>query len=215
MRRIELLPRHSLVRTSEVDHADWNYRTILGFLQRTRFRLVVRLMDDLEPGNILEIGYGSGVFFPELDRRGRSLSGVDIHDKTDEVRAALHERGLEADIHSCSVTEMPFADDAFDCAIAISALEYVVDIDRGCREILRVLRPGAPLILVTPGQSPLLDFGLRVLGGENADDNYGDRRRNLMVALERHFVVDRLIQWPVPGLTWFTVYRALRLRARD
>lgn len=209
--RIELLPQHLLVQTSPIDHADWNYRPVLGKLQRVRFQLIKALLRDTSGSNLLEVGYGSGVFFPELAKHANKISGIDIHDCEDAVTSKVGEAGIDADLRCGDVCSMPFEDDSQDIVIAVSALEYVPDIDTACNEIIRVLRPGGVVVLVTPGKSPVLDAGLKLLGGEDAEDNYGDRREKLVAALDRHFDVQKITRWPWPGIPWFTVYRALRL----
>ena len=209
--RIELLPKELLVRTSEVDHADWNYRPLLGKLQRVRFQLIKSLLAGARGEDILEIGYGSGVFFPELLKTCRNISGIDPHPKEKEVVESLAKANIRADLRSGTVSAMPFDDDSFDVAVAVSALEYVEDIDDACNEIIRVLRPGGVLTIVTPGKSPILDLGLKLLGDEDAESNYGDRRENLIAALDRHFDIQKMKRWPWPGIPWFTVYKVLRL----
>lgn len=209
--KIKLLPRDLLVRTSKVDHADWNYRPLLGYLQRIRFRLIASLLKDRSDDSVLEIGYGSGVFFPTLLQHFETVSGIDIHDKVPEVTAALAKADIAAHLLSGDAASMAFEDDSFDCAVAVSSLEYVEAIDEACREIVRVLRPGGSLFVVTPGQSVILDTGLRIVGGEDAEDNYGDRREKLISTLQQHFRTETVRRWPayLPGLT---VYNALHLQ---
>lgn len=212
--KIELLPRELLVRTSEVDHADWNYRPLLGTLQRARFHLIKSLLRDTSGEGLLEVGYGSGVFFPELMHHCRRIAGVDIHSCEAEVTEMVRKASIDADLISGDVCEMPFDDDSFDIVVAVSALEYVPDMDKACEEIIRVMTDRGVLVLVTPGKSPILDAGLKLLGGEDADSNYGDRREKLIESLDRHFETQRIRRWPWPGIPWFTMYRALRLVPR-
>lgn len=214
MSKIELLPQDALVKTSEVDHAEWNYRPVLSLLQRARFRLIARLLQGMQADKLLDIGYGSGVFFPHLSRHARELYGVDIHDKPEEVTDALKKHDLDATLVSASVSETPFDDNMFDCAVAVSSMEYVVEIEQACQELVRILKPGGSLILVTPGQSAILDFGLKLLGGEDAEDNYGDRRQRLLDSLEKYFRTQAVRHWPPIRLPGLTVYKALSLTPR-
>ena len=209
--KIELLPQELLVRTSDVDHADWNYKPLLGKLQRVRFQLVKSLIEGRKLSNLLEVGYGSGVFFPELLKHCEHISGIDIHSKEKEVLCMMVRAGIEASLQSGDVCSMPFADKSFDAVVAVSALEYVSEIDLACEEIIRVLRNDGIVVLVSPGKSPILDAGLKVLGDEDADGNYGDRREKLISALSRYFTITRIKRWPCPGIPWLTVYRALCL----
>lgn len=208
---MRLLPPSDLFKTSKIDHAEWNFTPILGWLQRSRFRLVQSLLEPGYYGRLLEVGYGSGVFMPELSRYCDALYGLDVHDKERDVAAVLQRHGVDAQLHSASATRIPFPDDFFDCIVAVSALEYVDAVDVACQEIRRVLRQGGIVVVVTPGQSRLLDAGLKLLG-EDPEENYADRRRRLMPAFKRHFAVERVRRGP-PGIAWaLPIYTALRLR---
>ncbi len=152
--------------------------------------------------SLLEIGYGSGIFMPELAKHAQRLSGIDIHSRNVEVAEVLAANGLAADLRSASMTDMPFEDSTFDCAVAISTMEFVEDIDRACAEIRRVLKPGGQLLVVTPSTSPILDFGLWVLTRQSAKNDFANRRERVIPALQRHFTIGKEIRTPL--------YRALQ-----
>lgn len=210
---LRLLPPAALIRTSDVDHADWNYRAFLGQIQRIRFRVVCRLLGEQRYPRLLEIGYGSGVLMPELKQRCDELYGIDPHSKHREVAAALAQHGVVAELYSGSAEVLPFANGFFDAVVSVSALEYVPDIERACREIRRVLRPGGDLVVVTPGHSALLDLGLRIATGESAGQ-YENRRERLLPALKAHFAV--VAEKPIPWVTGplFRLYTGIKLQAR-
>lgn len=203
--RLALLPEEALIRTGPVDHADWNYRPLLGRVQRTRFGLIRRLLGEQASGRLLEIGYGSGVFMPELARHAGELFGIDPHPMPTEVETVLRNHGVQASLLSGSAESLPYADDFFDCVVSVSAMEYVVDIESGCREIRRVLKPGGRLVLATPGASPIWDLALRLSTGENSDQ-YADRREQLLPTLKRHFTVQRQIVVPRIGGRFVRLY---------
>lgn len=209
---LRLLPAASLVKTGDVDHADWNYRPVLGSISRLRFRLVAALLADEPRGRLLEIGYGSGVLMPELSRRCDELYGIDVHHETTAVTDALATSGVQARLFSSSAAAMPFEDNFFDAAVAVSALEFVADLGAACAEINRVLKPRGALVVVTPGFSPLADFGLRVLTGKSAREDFDDRRRSIIPTLARHFEVERTLTAPAFGGSLFRLYTALKLR---
>lgn len=211
---LRLLPPRALLKTGGVDHADWNYRPVLGAISRTRFRLAVSLLPGGRVARLLEIGYGSGVFMPELARRCDELYGLDVHAMPRQVAETLGGLGVEARLHTGSASEMPFAGDFFDCVVAVSALEFVTDLDGACAELKRVLKPGGCLVVITPGHSPVVDFGLKVLTGESAKTDYGDRRRSLVPTLLRHFDVERRLTSPALGGSLLCLYTALRLRRK-
>lgn len=184
---MDLLKNDELVRTSDVDHADWNYKGLLGVIQQKRFRLLFSLIGNQRFSRLLEIGYGSGVLMPELSRITDSLYGLDVHDEREAVSRVLEKRGVPATLASGSVTNIPFPDSHFACVTAVSTLEYVDEISLACAEIQRVLEPDGVLVLVTPGHFPLLDIGLCIRTGESAEKNYADRRKRLLPVLTSEF----------------------------
>jgi SAM-dependent methyltransferase len=192
-RPLRLLPRTAVVPTSPVDHPDWNYRRLLGTVQRLRFRIILDLLGRRRFGRLLEIGYGSGVFMPELARRCTTLYGVDPHPMRDAVAASLARHGIRAELTRGTVEALPYEDGSVDCAVTVSALEYVPDIHAACAELRRVLRPGGLLAVVTPGATPLMDLALRVTTGESPDQ-YADRRQRLQPALREEFALVRQVR---------------------
>jgi ubiquinone/menaquinone biosynthesis C-methylase UbiE len=129
------------------------------------------------------------------------------------VCESLERTGITAQLFSGSASAMPFAAQFFDCLVAVSALEFVEDLDAACMEMKRVLRPNGSLIVITPGHSPLVDFGLRVLTGESAENDYGRRREALMPTLLRHFSVQKQLAVPAHGKSVIHLYTGLKLAA--
>jgi ubiquinone/menaquinone biosynthesis C-methylase UbiE len=209
---LRLLPRDQLVKTGEVDHADWNYDGILGFVSRQRYRLVIDLLPDRIVGKLLEVGYGSGVFLPELARHTRELFAGDVHTHGVEVTRALDYAGIHATLVEAPAEKLPFADETFDVVVAVSTFEFVTDVGNAIDEIARVLRPEGCAIVVTPGSSPLLDLALRIATGEDAKRDFGNRREAVVSTLTTRMKLDRMATFPLPS--GFTVYRALRLVKR-
>jgi SAM-dependent methyltransferase len=200
-----------LLRTGPIDHGDWVYSPLLGAIIRRRFKLILKLLGNRKFDSLLEIGYGSGIIMPELAKHTRRLTGIDIHPHNREVADLLASRGTHADLHSASMTNIPFPGASFDCVVAVSAMEFVDDIDGACKEIRRVLKPGGEFLLVTPGKSALLDFGLWVLTREDAKRDFAGRRERLLPALERHFASALEIRSPRAGGKLLCLYRAFRL----
>lgn len=210
-RALQLLPPDALLKTGEVDHADWNFRPLLGTISRARYRLAVSLLSGQHFGRLLEVGYGSGVFMPELARFCDELYGIDVHHMQQAVADQLARFSVNARLSSGSVTQMPFDAHFFNCIVAISALEFVADLDAACEEVKRVLKPDGLFIVLTPGHSPIVDFGLRVLTGKSAKEDFSDRRQSLIPTLQRHFVVQRQLKSPTVGNSLIHLYTALKL----
>jgi SAM-dependent methyltransferase len=209
---IRLLPRQTLIKTGDVDHADWNYTPILSLIQRLRYRLVLSLMTASRYHRLLEVGYGSGIFLPELSRRSKHLHGIDIHELTREVGDVLAGQKVEAELATSSVTQMPYSDRFFDCVVAVSSLEFVGDLRQACQEVKRVLKPEGEFIVITPGHSAVVDWGLKALTGKSAKQDFGERREQIIPCLEDTFVVDKRITVPWTPARFFSLYSGLRLK---
>ncbi len=204
-----LLPRSALMPTSPIDHPQWNYHPVLSRVQRWRFRMVQDLLGRRRYGRLLEVGYGSGVFMPELAQRCDELYGLDTHPHWEKVGARLAVNGVRARLAMGSVEDLPYEDETFDAIVAISMLEYVEGIDRACEEFTRVLKPGGALVVVTPGATPLWNLALSIATREGPGQ-YGDRRAMLQPTLRRHFDLVRQTRIPRLGPALIRLYTGLR-----
>lgn len=211
---LRLLPKAALIKTGFFDHADWNYRPFLGWISRQRFKLILSLLPQTRVHRILEVGYGSGIFMPELAERCNELYGIDIHPMNQAVTDRLREFHVKARLVSASAESIPFENDWFDCVVAMSSLEFIENQELASQELQRVIKPGGCLILVTPGHSPIVDFGLRVLTGKRADEAYGERRQSLLSALLKHFEVQQQARFPSLLNSIICLYIALKLSSR-
>jgi ubiquinone/menaquinone biosynthesis C-methylase UbiE len=209
---MKLLPQNLLIKTGPVDHADWNYRPILGPISRIRFRAIRAMLRDQKFPRLLEMGYGSGIFLPELAAHTDELFGVDVHQFAETVSVQLKKANHSARLCSSDGGSLPFPDHYFSCVVAVSVLEFVNDLDAACGEIRRVLTDEGVLLVVTPGSSPLLDAGLKLLTGESANRDFGNRRQNLIPTLLRHFSVREEHRL---GLPFLPIYTALKLASRS
>ncbi len=196
-RELTLLPPDCLVKTGPVDYAEWNYsKSILSRIQRRRFQMAKSLLGEQRYGKLLEIGYGSGIFMPELAARCDRLYGLDIHEHSGEVTHALSTQGIIAELTTASAEEMPYEDQFFDCIVAVSALDFVPDIARAAREAHRILAPGGHFIVVMPAVSAIVDLGLYLLTGNSAKEDFGDRREKVAPALRQYFKIEKSLNFP-------------------
>ena len=185
-RDLHLLPRSALVKTNALDQGDWNFRPVLGWVQRLRLRCVASVLaSSPRATRLLEVGYGSGVFMPELARYTDALYGADVHHNGAAVTATLAANDCPARLVTASAGALPYRDGSFDTVVTVSTLEFVPDVAAAVAELVRVTRAGGRLVIVTPGQSAMLDLGLRVLTRERAEDTFEGRRSLVVPAVER------------------------------
>ena len=90
-------------------------------------------------------------------------------------------------------------------------MEFVSDLDAVCEEMKRTLTPEGSVLIVTPGKSPILDFGLRMLTGKSAKVDFEDRRENIIPTLEKHFDVKQNATFPKFRGSPIKLYTALEL----
>jgi ubiquinone/menaquinone biosynthesis C-methylase UbiE len=209
---MKLLPRESLVKTSSVDEADWVYRPLVGSIARMRFRMVLKLLGNHRRARLLEIGYGSGVLLPELRHRCDELHGIDPHPMPGAVTESAERHGVQATLKTSGAESIPYQDHYFDAAIAVSALEFVHDLEAVCREIKRVLKPGGHFVFVTPGTSPILDLGLKLLTGNDAKKDFGNRREIVLPVTRKHFAFEKTLTAPWLVGRVLPLYSAVRGR---
>lgn len=92
-------------------------------------------------GRLLDLGCGTGVAIPVLERLGWSVVGVDV---SEEMLERARARG--ADVLRFDGRTLPFEDASFDAAVAIWIHTDVDDFAAVLREAARVLRPESPLV---------------------------------------------------------------------
>jgi ubiquinone/menaquinone biosynthesis C-methylase UbiE len=107
-------------------------------------RLILEYLGDLNGKRVLDSGCGKGRFARVLaDRYPRaSVVGLDI------AEAML--RHVPVGVGGCagSMTALPFASGAFDCAYATESLEHAVDIQGAVAELCRVVQPGGRIVII-------------------------------------------------------------------
>jgi SAM-dependent methyltransferase len=196
---LHLPPRGHLPVTGPVDFGAQYYNGGLGWMLRQRLRWV---REALPTGceSVLEIGYGSGVFFYELARHARTLVGVDVHPCGAEVQRSCAADGIAVVAAQASGVTLPFADESFDAVVAVSALEFIPDPLACLRESLRVVRPGGRVLAVTPKIHRWADTVWRVLSGVDPEDDFQGGRERVAHALADPSlsVTHHPRPWPLP-----------------
>lgn len=112
---------------------------------------------------VLDAGCGGGRHLSEAFRaRGVDVVGIDLN--REDARKALNtvrimrhageDGGGGFMLLSSDITRLPFADAAFDVVVCSEVLEHIPDHEQAAREIVRVLKPGMPLVVSVPRYLP-------------------------------------------------------------
>ncbi len=106
--------------------------------------------------HLLEIGIGTGRIALPLLAQGVDVTGVDISSRMLEHLQTKYTEGQTSDplrawgalaIIMGDITALPFADNAFDAAVAVHVFHLVSPWRRALDEVLRVVKPGGSFLL--------------------------------------------------------------------
>jgi len=146
------------------------------------------------PGaRLLEVGCATGALLSSFSDGGWDVTGVEVG----ESMAEYGRRRWNLDVRSGTLEEAGFGAGSFDTAVATHLIEHLNEPRAFLAELRRVLRPGAPLFLITPNADSLQ----AVLMGSRwrsaiRDHLYLFSRRTLdaMLAAEG-FRTERVLTW--------------------
>lgn len=106
-------------------------------------------MSNLKRGStILDAGIGTGALstaclneYPHVE-----LSGIDI---SEAMLDAAHTTLIRpCDLRQASITDLPYDDNSFDMVMSAHVLEHLHNPEAGIAELMRVLKPNCPFIIV-------------------------------------------------------------------
>jgi demethylmenaquinone methyltransferase/2-methoxy-6-polyprenyl-1,4-benzoquinol methylase len=117
---------------------------------RTR---AVRLLADEQPTRVLDVATGTADLAIKAERtlHPREVVGVDLSaEMLAYGRRKIDRLGLSPRISLVQgdAVDLPFADGRFDAALVAFGVRNFEDLEAGLRGIRRVLRPGAPLVVL-------------------------------------------------------------------
>jgi SAM-dependent methyltransferase len=209
-----LPPRALVPKTAPDDPVDYYYKLPTARIYRARLRLANRLLGDRRFESMLEVGYGSGIFLPDLARRSDQLAAIDVHQQVGSVRQMLNRLGVAADLRVASLFDMPFEDGGFDGLVCLSVLEHITELEDALAELRRVLRPGGIAVLGFPIRNPVTDSFFRLVG-YNPREIHPSSHRDILDAARRApgFSFKRSATYPTFLPLDFAGYAGCRLRA--
>jgi ubiquinone/menaquinone biosynthesis C-methylase UbiE len=115
---------------------------------------------------VLEVGFGSGVTFLNLNDSYKEIHGLDLNASVEAVKSVFEAKQIETHLQNGSVLFMPYQDDFFDTVLLISVLEHLKPCEQiqAFREIRRVLKPHGQAVYGVPIERSLMVFMFRLLG---------------------------------------------------
>lgn len=121
---------------------DWFARSVVR--RREYAMRIIRQLDLPARANVLDVGFGSGIYLELLARLGFRCTGVDLSTKMIEAtRKRLQTAGIDGiALFRGDIEDLPLEDESQDLVLSMGVLGYLPDVDRAVCEIRRVLKPG-------------------------------------------------------------------------
>lgn len=162
--KLQLLPYKEYRGVQKIYSVIFYYFPILGGMYRRRVELCLAACKGGE--SILEVGFGSGLTFLNLNSMYRTIHGLDLTCDIEEVRQVFAAHGITPLLQNGDVLEMPYENNQFDTVLLISILEHLKpeELVHAFQEIWRVLKPGGQVVYGVPVERPLMVFLFRLLG---------------------------------------------------
>jgi ubiquinone/menaquinone biosynthesis C-methylase UbiE len=105
-------------------------------------------------GDVLELGFGTGLnlpYFPDAVRRLTVVDPEDLMPKRVAERIATARFPVER--AKLGAEHLPFDDNRFDCAVSTFTMCTIPDVSAAMREVRRVLKPGGSFLFLEHGLS--------------------------------------------------------------
>ncbi|MEW4568357.1 class I SAM-dependent methyltransferase [Tautonia sp. JC769] len=114
-------------------------------------RLRSELLADVD-GEVLEIGFGTGLNLEHYPEHVRRLTAVDPGEGMGRLgRRRIARSKMEVDHRVTGAESLPFEDDRFDCVVTTWTLCSIPAVRRALSEVYRVLKPGGRFLFLEHG----------------------------------------------------------------
>jgi ubiquinone/menaquinone biosynthesis C-methylase UbiE len=105
-------------------------------------------------GDVLEIGFGTGLNLPHYPENVRKITTVDPNPGMHQLaQRRIKRNGIEVNQRVLHGERLPFEDGAFACVVSTFTLCSIEDVARALGEVYRVLKPGGRFLFLEHGLS--------------------------------------------------------------
>jgi len=149
---------------NELDPVKYYYWPIVGRMYRRRVEMCLNQCTGGQ--RVLEVGFGTGLSFLNLNDMYDEIDGIDLTADCALIQKAFETRGVKSTLRQGSVQALPYPDNHFDTVLLISILEHLQPFDQiqAFTEMRRVLKPGGQVVYGVPIERPFMVFMFRMLG---------------------------------------------------
>lgn len=174
--KLRLLPYKEYKGVEKIYSVIFYYLPVFGAMYRRRVELCLAQCKGGD--GILEVGFGSGLTFLNLNEKYKQIHGLDLTCDVNVVGGVFKARNIQTDLRNGNVLSMPYADNQFDTVLLISILEHLKpdELAQAFREIQRVLKPGGQVVYGVPVERPFMVFMFRLLGYDIRQHHFSTER---------------------------------------
>lgn len=206
--KLKLLPAEKYKGVNQYDPIKYYYWPVFGKMYRQRVELALNECTGGE--RILEVGFGTGLAFPNLHDTYKEIHGIDLTADIHAVKSVFEPMGIPLYLKKGDVLDMPYYEDNFfDTVLMVSILEHLkpIELEQAFAEVKRVLKPGGQMVYGTPVEKPFMVFMFKMLGHDIRDEHFSTEKE-IAAAAYKVFSKGRVIEMkstpPIAG-TVYTV----------
>jgi ubiquinone/menaquinone biosynthesis C-methylase UbiE len=147
-------------------------------------------------GEVLEIGFGSGLNLPHYPPEVTRITTADPNPGMGKLaQKRIKASPIPVEHHVISGEKLPFEDNSFDTVVSTWTLCSIPQVEQALAELRRVLKPGGQFLFIEHGLSPNLKVQrwqnrLNPLQKTVADGC--NLNRNMRVLIEKYFKLEKL-----------------------
>jgi len=203
--KLKLLPADQYKGVNQYDPIKYYYWPVFGQMYRGRVELALNECAGGE--RILEVGFGTGLAFPNLHENYKEIHGIDLTADIEAVKSVFEPMNIPLFLEKGDVLKMPYADNYFDTVLLVSILEHLkpAELEQAFVEVRRVLKPGGQMVYGTPVEKPFMVFMFRMLG-HNIRDEHFSTEKEIAAAARKAFSTGHVVQMkstpPIAGAVY-------------
>ncbi|WKZ36478.1 MAG: class I SAM-dependent methyltransferase [Anaerolineales bacterium] len=173
---LKLLPAETYKGVNQYDPIKFYYWPVFGRMYRRRVELALGECTGGE--RVLEVGFGTGLAFPNLHELYKEIHGIDLTADIEAVQSVFEPMHIPLFLEKGDVINMPYPDNKFDTVLLISILEHLkpLELEQAFTEVRRVLKPGGQMVYGTPVEKPFMVFMFRMLGHDIRDEHFSTEK---------------------------------------
>lgn len=173
---LKLLPAQTYKGVNQFDPIKYYYWPVFGKMYRRRVELALGECTGGE--RVLEVGFGTGLAFPNLHDLYKEIHGIDLTADIESVQSVFESMGIPLFLEKGDVLNMPYPENKFDTVLLISILEHLkpLELEQAFAEVKRVLKPGGQMVYGTPVEKPFMVFMFRLMGHDIRDEHFSTEK---------------------------------------